>query len=141
VSGTAPGASGVSYTYTFTAATTSALDSVTMTVPADTGGTPVAGTVTPSPVAAGGSVSLAGGTLTYTFTPANTTTYPVAVDTAASSPPASTLYDASAGPGAGSITVSGSGAADPLGWSVLMPATAYAGSYTSIVTLTLAAGP
>lgn len=283
VSDTAPGAAGLSYTYTFTTATTSALDSVTMTVPAGTGGAPVAGTVTPSSVAAGGSVSLAGGTLTYTFTPAaissgtpvsieitglantsatgsytsmittndsgspvdsgmtpavsfpgsltltfpdsltwaatdtghdqnavdtvsadqqltvddsagtgagwhitvsattftsgthtlpdtgalsvtgsvsaltsadpsaacagscilpsNTTTYPVSIDTAASSPPAFTLYDASGGTGVGAITVGGSGAAQPLGWWILVPASAYAGSYTSTLTLTLASGP
>jgi len=73
--------------------------------------------------------------------PANTTAYPVSIDTAASSPPASTLYDASAGTGVGSITVGGSDAADPIGWWVLVPVTAYAGSYTSTVTLTLASGP
>jgi len=68
-SSTVTGTTGVSYTYTFTTATTSTLSSVTMTVPAGTpAGTPAVGTVTPSSVATGGSVSLAGTTLTYTFT-------------------------------------------------------------------------
>ena len=68
MSDTAPGATGVDYTYTFTTASTSELDSVTMTVPAGTGGSPAAGTVTP-PALAGGTVSLSGTTLTYSFTP------------------------------------------------------------------------
>ena len=60
VSDAAPGAAGVDYTYSFTTASTSELDSVTMTVPAGTGGSPAVGTVTPAAMAAGGSVSLAG---------------------------------------------------------------------------------
>ena len=55
---TAPGTLGVDYTYTFTTASASELDSVTMTVPAGTGGSPAVGTVTPAGLAAGGSVSL-----------------------------------------------------------------------------------
>ena len=54
VSDTAPGGTGVDYTYTFSTASTSELGSVTMTVPAGTGGSPAVGTVTPSAVAAGG---------------------------------------------------------------------------------------
>ena len=64
-----PGGPGADYTYTFTTASTSELDSVTMTVPAGTGGLPAVGTVTPLAVADGGTVSLSGGTLTYSFTP------------------------------------------------------------------------
>jgi len=69
VSRAVPGATGADYTYTFSTTSTSELDSVTMTVPAGTGGSPAVGTVTPAAVAAGGSVSLSGGTLTYSFTP------------------------------------------------------------------------
>ena len=69
VSTAVPGAPGADYTYTFTTASTSELDSVTMTVPAGTGGSPAVGTVTPAAVAAGGTVSLTDGTLTYSFTP------------------------------------------------------------------------
>lgn len=282
---TTPGATDVSYTYTFTTVTapTSALDSVTMTVPAGTGGTPAVGAVSPASVAAGGSVSLAGDTLTYTFTsavisagtavsveitgltntstpgsytstittsdagtavdsgtapavafagsltltapdtltwsatdtgfpvdavdavdadqqltvddetgsgdgwhitiaattftsgvrtlpdtgiiavtgsataltgavpsaacvgtcvlPTDTVTYPVLVNTAASSPPATTVYAASAGTGTGTVTLGGSGAAHPLGWWLSVPATAYVGSYSSTLTLAVVSGP
>ncbi len=57
-----------SYTYSFTNPTSQTLNQVTMTVPPGTSGTPVVGTVTPASVAAGGTVALAGTTLTYTFT-------------------------------------------------------------------------
>jgi hypothetical protein len=286
-SDTTPGATDVSYTYTytytFTTATTSALDSVTMTVPAGTGGTPAVGAVSPASVAAGGSVSPSGETLTYTFTsavisagtavsveiagltntatagsypstittsdadtavdsgtapavtlagsltlttpdtlswsatltgfpqdavdavpadqqltvddstgsgdgwhitiaattftsgaltlpdtgiiavtgsatsltgavpsaacvgscvpPTDTITYPVLVSTAASSPPATTIYDAAAGTDTGTVTLGGSGAADPLGWWLSVPATAYTGSYSSTLTLAVVSGP
>ncbi len=278
------GATDVTYTYTFTTATTSTLDSVAMTVPAGTGGTPATGTVSPSPVAAGGNVSLAGGALTYTFTPAvidagtavsieitgltntattdsytstittsdagaavdsgatpgvtfaagsltltapvslswsvtdtglqqnavdkvpgdqqltvddstatgagwhvtvaattfistahalpdigtlsvtgsvsslsdavpsaacdgscvlptDTISYPVQVTTAGSSPPPSTVAAASAGTGTGTVVLGGSGAADPLGWWISVPGTAYVGTYSSAVTLAVVSGP
>jgi WxL domain surface cell wall-binding len=283
VSDSAPAATGVHYTYTFTAASSSELDSVTMTVPVGTGGSPVVGVVTPAAVADGGSVSLSGGTLTYSFTPGlvaagttvsieitgltntstagsytsvittqdvgsgvdsgttpgvgfpgtltlaspsslawaaeqngtdqssvdetpadqkltvndssgtasgwdvtvsattfssgshtlpdtsrlefngstssltgaapsaacvgscvlpvDTTTYPVAIDTAASSPDAFTIYDASAGTGTGVVALGGSSATHPIGWWIQVPASAYAGSYTSTLTLTLVSGP
>ena len=63
-SSTTVGATGVSYTYTFSTASTSVLTSVTMTVPPGTGGTPTVGTVTPATFS-GGSVALSGTTLTY----------------------------------------------------------------------------
>lgn len=66
---TATSATGASYTYAFTTATTSSLSSITMTVPSGTGGSVSVGTVRP-PSVAGGSISLAGTTLTYTFTSA-----------------------------------------------------------------------
>lgn len=64
---TTTGAAGASYTYTLTAATSASLSSVTMTVPAGTAGTPAVGTVSPANLA-GGSIVLAGTTLTYSFT-------------------------------------------------------------------------
>ena len=67
-SSTQTSATAVSYSYGFTAATTSSLSSVTMSVPPGTTGTPTVGTVTPSSVATGGHVSLSGQLLTYTFT-------------------------------------------------------------------------
>ena len=57
VSDSTPAATGVDYTYMFTTGSSSELDSVTMTVPAGTGGSPAVGTVTPAAVAAGGTVS------------------------------------------------------------------------------------
>jgi YVTN family beta-propeller protein len=59
------GATGASYTFTFTTATTATLSSITMTVPNGTAGSPATGTV--SGVPSGGSVALASNTLTYTF--------------------------------------------------------------------------
>jgi hypothetical protein len=59
-------AAGVSYSYSVTAATAATLTSVTMTVPTGTGGSPTVGTVSPATLA-GGTVSLSGTTLTYSF--------------------------------------------------------------------------
>lgn len=69
VSKTTDGATSTAYTYTFNAATSASLVSITMTVPTGTAGTPSVGTVSPTSIA-GGSVALAGTTLTYTFTSA-----------------------------------------------------------------------
>ena len=66
---TTAGADNTTHTYAFTTASSSQLSSITMSVPAGTGGTPTIGTVTPSAVATGGSVALSGNTLTYSFTP------------------------------------------------------------------------
>jgi hypothetical protein len=66
---TTDGATGATYTYTFTAATSAALDAITMTVPTGTGGTLSVGAVSPAAIT-GGTVSLAGTTLTYSFTSA-----------------------------------------------------------------------
>lgn len=63
-SSTAVGATGVSYTFTFTTANTSlTITSVTFTVPPGTAGTPVLGAVSPGGLL--GSVSLSGTTLTF----------------------------------------------------------------------------
>ena len=68
---TRTGATGVSYTYTFTTLTVSRLNRVTMTLPTGTGGSPAVGTVTPASFASGGSVSRSGTTLTYRFNAIN----------------------------------------------------------------------
>ncbi|HZD66872.1 MAG TPA: hypothetical protein VE152_12300, partial [Acidimicrobiales bacterium] len=67
-SSTTAGDSGVTDTYRFTAATDATVSRVTMTVPPGTGGHPAVGTVSPGGLA-GGSVSLSGTTLTYSFPP------------------------------------------------------------------------
>ena len=73
--------------------------------------------------------------------PTDTTTYPVAVTTAASSPTAVTIYDTAAATGLGSITVGLPGAA-AVGWWVALPANAVPStSYTSTVTLEVITAP
>jgi hypothetical protein len=67
--------------------------------------------------------------------PTNTTTYPVAITTAASSPTASTIYDTSASTGLGQVVIG------DIGWWLDVPSSAYSGSYTSTVTLELISGP
>ncbi len=71
--------------------------------------------------------------------PTDTTTYPVAITTAASSPTAVTIYDTSAATGLGSITI-GVGA-NPSGWWVSVPSKTLAGTYTSTVTLEIITAP
>src|SRR5262249_23443174 len=128
-------------------ASSASLASVTMTVPAGTGGTPTVGTVSPAGIA-GGSVSLVGTTLTYSFTTAT-----VAANTAASiringithsaTPPTSppptpppppqippapspaAIVPASAGP----VPLAG-GALTSLGWSASSTTVGASASYT-----------
>jgi alpha-tubulin suppressor-like RCC1 family protein len=73
--------------------------------------------------------------------PTDTASYPVAITTAASGPTAYTIYDTSAGTGKGTMTIGGSTASNPVGWWVKLPASAYAGAYTSILTLQIVSGP
>ncbi len=81
---------------------------------------------------------LSGSTCTL---PTDTTSYPVAITTAASSPTASDIYDASASTGLGSVTIGGSSAANPVGWWLNVPANTLAGTYTSTVTVEIISGP
>jgi hypothetical protein len=71
--------------------------------------------------------------------PADSTTYPVAITTAASAPTAVNIYDTPAATGLGSITI-GIGAL-PVGWWVNVPASAKAGTYTSTISLTVISAP
>jgi hypothetical protein len=73
--------------------------------------------------------------------PTDTTTYPVAITTAASSPTPVTIYDDSANKGIGQIIIGGSSQADPVGWWLAVPATAVPGTYTSTVTMAVVSGP
>ena len=72
--------------------------------------------------------------------PTDNTTYPVAIITVPSAPTAYTVYDTATGTGKGTMTIGGS-AAHAIGWWVQLPASAYAGSYTSTVTLEIVSGP
>jgi hypothetical protein len=73
--------------------------------------------------------------------PINTTTYPVAITTAASSPTPATVFDTSANSGLGPMTIGGHSAANPVGWWVVVPGSAISGSYTSTITVAVASGP
>lgn len=73
--------------------------------------------------------------------PTNTTTYPVAITTAATSPTPAVIYDTSASTGLGQIVIGGSTAADPVGWWLQVPASVYTGSYVSTVTLEVISAP
>jgi hypothetical protein len=81
---------------------------------------------------------LSGSTCTL---PTDTTTYPVALTTAATTPTAFNIYDASAATGLGSITIGGSTATNPVGWWLNVPSNTLAGTYTSTVTLEIISGP
>jgi hypothetical protein len=72
--------------------------------------------------------------------PADTTTYPVNIITAAS-PTAYKVYDTPASTGEGVMIIGGSTAANPIGWWIQMPASGYTGTYTSTVTLEVVSGP
>jgi hypothetical protein len=73
--------------------------------------------------------------------PTNSTTYPVGVTTAASSPTPFTIYDTAAGTGLGQMAIGGSTAANPVGWWVNVPASTQAGTYTSTITMQIISGP
>lgn len=72
--------------------------------------------------------------------PTNTTTYPVALTTAATTPTPFKIYDTSAATGLGSITI-GLPGADPVGWWVAVPANVVPATYTSVITLEVLSAP
>jgi hypothetical protein len=73
--------------------------------------------------------------------PTDSTTYPVAITTAASSPTPVTIYDTAAATGLGQVLIGGSAHTDPVGWWVKVPANASAGAYTSTITMTVVSAP
>lgn len=81
-------------------------------------------------------------TCTATCTlPSNSTTYPVAITTAATSPTPVTIYDTAAASGMGQVVIGGSTQPNPVGWWVNVPASASSGSYTSTITMEIISGP
>jgi hypothetical protein len=73
--------------------------------------------------------------------PTNSTSYPVAITTAPTAPTAVNVYDTAAATGLGQIVIGGSTAANPVGWWVNVPASAFAGAYTSTVTVAVVSAP
>ena len=73
--------------------------------------------------------------------PGNTTTYPVAITTAAASPTPATVFSAPASSGLGPVLIGGSSAVSPVGWWISVPGSARAGAYTSTVTIAVVSGP
>ncbi len=73
--------------------------------------------------------------------PTNSQTYPVAITTAASTPPTSKIYDTSVATGLGAVVIGGSAAANPVGWWVVVPSNAFSGAYTSTVTMAVVSAP
>ena len=73
--------------------------------------------------------------------PVDMTTYPVPSTPRPALRDAFTIYDASPGTGTGVVTLGGPSATHPIGWWIQVPASAYAGSYTLTLTLTLVSGP
>lgn len=71
VSSTAVGATGVTYTLSFGLSATSTLSEITMSVPPGTAGTPVLTSASPPSVAGGANPTLAGQTLSYSFSAAS----------------------------------------------------------------------
>jgi hypothetical protein len=113
---------------TFTNGSHTFLDSGTFS----TNGSLTSSTATSAPTA----------TCTATCTlPTNTTTYPVKITTAPSSPTPSLIYDTQPGTGMGQIVIGGSTAANPVGWWVNVPSSASAGSYVSTITMEIISGP
>ncbi len=93
-------------------------------------------------VTSNASTSAPTATCTDTCTlPSNSTTYPVAITTAASSPTPVVIYDTAASSGLGQVVIGGSTAPNPVGWWLYVPASAYSGSYTSTVTMEVVSGP
>jgi hypothetical protein len=71
----------------------------------------------------------------------STTSYPVAVTTADSSPTPVSIYSAAVGTGIGSVTIGGSSRIYPVGWWLHVPGTAPPGAYTSNITINVISGP
>jgi hypothetical protein len=79
-------------------------------------------------------------TLTCTNATTNVSGYPLFVPTG-TTPTPTKIYNAAAGTGLGIIQIGGSAAAHPAVWQVNLPPVVTADTYTSTITVTIAAGP
>ena len=104
---------------------------------ADTGTFSTNGSTSSATDATAPDAACTGGAGTCTLPDNSATTYPVDLTTA-SSPTPSTVYQAAAGSGMGSVSV---GTTTPVGWWVNLPGNTLAGTYSSTVTLNVVSGP
>jgi hypothetical protein len=104
---------------------------------ADTGTLSANGSITSATATTGPAATCTTGA-TCTL-PTDTTAYPVAITTAATTPTPFKIYDTSAATGLGSIAIGLPGA--PAGWWVAVPANAVPATYTSTITLEVVSAP
>jgi hypothetical protein len=127
---------GVGWNVTVSATTfTSTTPAATL---ADTGTFSTNGSITSATVVTAPTATCSTGS-TCTL-PTDTTTYPVAITTAATTPTPFKIYDTAATTGLGSIAIGLPGAA-PVGWWVAVPANAVPATYTSTITLEVVSAP
>jgi len=112
----------------------------THTLPS-TGTFTVNGSLTSSTATTPPAVACTTGTSGTCVLPQNGVSYPVPITTAETAPPAVRIFSAAKSTGSGAFTVGGSTSVAPIGWWVHLPATAYAGTYTSTITFSISAGP
>ena len=73
--------------------------------------------------------------------PTDTTAYPVAITTAATTPTPVNIYDTSALTGVGTMNIGASSAGAPVGWWLSLPSNISVGTYTSTMNLEIISGP
>jgi hypothetical protein len=124
----------VSYTLTFSLNNVSILGwNVTITSTKFTTGSPVH-TLAPAASSVTGVTAVCTGGQICTTLPQNAVTYPVAVPAGNLAPPPVKFYNAQSGSGVGTFDIS-------TAINITVPANAYAGTYTSTITLAYVSGP
>jgi WxL domain surface cell wall-binding len=115
---------------TFTNGSSTLSDSGTLS----TNGSATSSSATSAPTASCGT------SVTCTL-PTDSTTYPVTITTAASSPMVYTIYETAASTGMGQVVIGGT--PNPVGWWLYIPANfvGTGGSYTSTITLAVVSAP
>lgn len=84
---------------------------------------------------------LTGSTCTVPNDAALVAAYPVNIVTTGAGVTPYSIYQAAVGSGEGTITIGGSGHANPVGWWLIIPSNITQDVYTSTITLTVAAAP
>ncbi|HTU73239.1 MAG TPA: WxL domain-containing protein [Trebonia sp.] len=130
--------SGAGWHVTISATTFAATGGATL---ADSGTFSTNGSVTSATATTAPSQACTGGTGDCTLPDNTATTYPVAITTAAATPPTETIYQAAATTGVGSVDIGGSTATDPVGWWITVPGTTTPGTYTSTISVNIVSAP